>query len=73
MDTPNKEWVIVRIVTDGTGHPTVSVVGELFRGGNAEADCYRETARLNASSRQHLMEVYLARRVGESAEEEEDS
>ena len=60
------EWVIVRIVTDDTGHPSVSVVGTLFRGENAEANCFKETQRLNASSRQSLMEVYLARQVGAS-------
>jgi hypothetical protein len=66
MNAP-AEWVIVRIVTDETGHPSVSVVGALFRGENAEADCYREMQRLNAESRKNLMEVFLARRVGDES------
>lgn len=64
MVTP-AEWVIVRILTDETGHPSVKVVGTLFRGENAEADCYKEAQRLNAESRKNLMEVYLPRRVGD--------
>lgn len=61
------EWVIVRIITDETGHPSVNVVGALFRGENAEADCFRETQRLNAEARKDLMEVFVARRVGDES------
>ena len=62
------EWVIVRIITDETGHPSVKVVGALFRGENAEAECYKEVQRLNAESRKDIMEVFLARRVGDESE-----
>jgi hypothetical protein len=43
MKAASDEWVIVRIVTDVTGHPTVSVVGELFRGDTAEEECRTTT------------------------------
>lgn len=66
--TAPADWVIVRVVTDETGHPSVSVVGALFRGENAEADCYKEVQRLNAESRKTLMEVFVARRIGDESE-----
>jgi hypothetical protein len=70
MKAASDEWVIVRIVTDVTGHPTVSVVGELFRGDTAEEECRTTTQRLNSTSRSDLMEVYLARQVGVETDNE---
>lgn len=59
------EWVIIRVVTDGSGAPTVSVVGSVIKGDNAETRARAEAQRLNRTARQQLMEVFIARKVGD--------
>ena len=61
------EWVIVHVTTDSTGQPTVSVVNRIFKGETAEKDCRKFTQVLNDTSRKDLMEVYLARKVGDDS------
>lgn len=62
--TPSQEWVIVRVLTDPTGHPSVSVVGTIFRGACAGSEAYKESQRLNSTSRSDMMEVFLPRQIG---------
>lgn len=61
--------ILLRTKTDKTGHVDVSVIA-VFDGEGADARARKESERLNHTTRESNMEVYIVRIVGEELGDE---